>query len=283
MRKAKRVALVLAVFVLVVPSMTAAAPVVFSASGPDVAAITGQVLAFRSALGTDNGNAPGPLPGGLREINWDGGGAMTTLSPTPFAGFLNNRGALFTTPGPGFVQAPPDGLVTTFNNPTYAAFPVFSPLRLFSAISSNSTDTDFFVPGTMGGIPATVSAFGAVFSDVDLQNSTGVQYFDAAGNSLGTFFAPPFGGGLSFIGVLFTEGAIVDRVRLTSGNVAPGPNDAPGALVPVDIVFMDNFIYSEPTPIPEPSTVLLAASGAAGLATWARRRRRASRSSGPGC
>jgi hypothetical protein len=278
MRKARRVALVLAVFALVVPNITAAAPVVFSASGPDAGAIAGGVDAFRNALGTDNVNAPGPLPGGRREINWDGGGAATTVSPTPFTGFLNIRGALFETPGTGFVQAPPDGLVTTFTNPTYTAFLTFSPLRLFSAISSNVTDTNFFVPGTNGGIPATVSAFGAVFSDVDLQNSAGVQYFDAAGNSLGTFFAPPFAGGLSFIGVSFTEGAIVDRVRLTSGNVAPGPNDAPG----VDVVFMDNFIYSEPTPVPEPSVVLLTASGAAGLAAWARRRRRTSRSSGPG-
>ena len=53
-----------------------------------------------------------------REINWDGGGSTaTSLVPTPFEGFLVNRGALFTTPGTGFVQAPVDGLVTTFGDP----------------------------------------------------------------------------------------------------------------------------------------------------------------------
>ena len=75
---------------------------------------------FRAALGgVNNGNVAGPLDSGRREINWDGGGSTATaLVPTPFPGFLVTRGALFTTPGTGFVQAPVDGLVTTSETPT---------------------------------------------------------------------------------------------------------------------------------------------------------------------
>ena len=57
-------------------------------------------------------------------------------------------------PGTGFVQAPPSGLATTFNNVTYT-FTTFSPLRLFSPVGSNATDVHFFRPGTE--TPATVS------------------------------------------------------------------------------------------------------------------------------
>lgn len=82
------------------------------------ATIQGAVDAFRAALGENNGNTPGPLDTGRREINWDGGGSTATSpAPNPFDGFLGNRGARFTTLGTGFVQAPLDGLATTFKNP----------------------------------------------------------------------------------------------------------------------------------------------------------------------
>ena len=67
-----------------------APPVVFQAAGPNIASIQSMVDAFRAALGgINNGNVPGPLPGGRREINWDGGGSTATSpAPTPFDGFL---------------------------------------------------------------------------------------------------------------------------------------------------------------------------------------------------
>ncbi len=97
--------------------------------------------------------------GGRREINWDGGGNVSTtaVAGTPFNGFLDNRGAQFTTPGTGFVQAQP----SAFD----AQFGLFSPLRIFSPVESNITDVSFFIPGTNGSQPATASAFGAVFTD----------------------------------------------------------------------------------------------------------------------
>jgi hypothetical protein len=215
----------------------------YSAAGIDTNSIKPVVDAFRNAIGSpNNGNLPGPLTSGRREINWDGGGNNSTTSPapTPFTGFQLIRGALFTTPGTGFVQAPPSGLATTFNNATYSTlFTTFSPLRLFSAVGSNVTDVHFFRPGTE--IPATVNAFGAVFTDVDLPDSTSVEYFGPEGDSLGKVFVPPANNGLSFVGVLFANERIA-LVRITSGNTAPGPNESAS----VDVVVMDDFIYGEP-------------------------------------
>src|SRR5262245_19008403 len=85
------------------------APIIRAIGGDSTAAsIHAVVDQFRADLGNpNNGNAPGPLAGGRREINWDGGGGVsaTALAGTPFNGFLATRGALFTTPGTGFVQA----------------------------------------------------------------------------------------------------------------------------------------------------------------------------------
>ena len=59
-------------------------PVVFQAAGPNVESIQSSVDGFRTALGgPNNGNAPGPLASGRREINWDGGGGGACERPTP--------------------------------------------------------------------------------------------------------------------------------------------------------------------------------------------------------
>jgi hypothetical protein len=247
-------------------------PIVFQAAGPTAASIQSTVDAFRAALGNPNNlNAPGPLATGRREINWDGGGnnQNTAVAGNPFAGFQIIRGALFTTPdGTGFVQAPPaadpalfppGGLAGLFNNPTYGTiFSTFSPLRLFSAIGSNITEVDFFVPGG-GNIPATTTGFGAVFTDVDQPDGSGpgekrgnrgastlIKYFSADGELLFSSFVPasPGDGSLSFFGIVFSDARIA-RVRITSGNTAPGPDDGGKH----DIVVMDDFIYGEPQPL----------------------------------
>jgi hypothetical protein len=245
--------------------------VVRSAAGPNPAAIQGTVDQFRADLGNpNNGNNPGPLTVGRREINWDGGGTATTPAGTPFNGFQLIRGALFTTPGTGFVQAPPSGLATFFSNPTYGTiFQTFSDARLFAVQGSNLMDVTFSIPG-FPTIPAMTSGFGAVFTDVDLANTTSLEFFDVNNISLGTFFAPPSDTGLSFLGASFGE-AIVARVRITLGNSALGPNDANGN--PIDIVAMDDFIYGEPQATPEPATLLLLGTGLAGLSSAVRRMR----------
>ena len=236
-------------------------PIVFQAAGPTVASIQSMVDAFRAAIGgANNGNAPGPLAAGRREINWDGGGSTaTSIVPTPFDGFLDNRGGRFTTRGSGFVQAPAAGIATTFGNPKYETiFQAFSPVRLFSPIDSNVTRATFFVPGG-GELPAATRAFGAVFSDVDQSGDdkrhpyysywgkrrsfTSMSFYGVKGNLLYTADVPASQGDASqsFLGVLFDD-ARVAHVRIVTGNAAPGPNDTRRR----DIVMMDDFVYAEP-------------------------------------
>jgi hypothetical protein len=234
------------------------APGVFQAAGPNIASVQGIVEQFRVALGgANNLNAPGPLAGGRREINWDGGGSSATaLVPTPFTGFLTNRGALFTTDGEGFVQAPLEGLVTTFGNLSYdQIFQPFSQLRLFSPVGSNVTDVTFFIPGG-GNVAATTSGFGAVFSDVDQPDGSGpagkrgnrgsstlVEYYGAGGNLLFSGFVPasPGDASLSFFGVVFAD-PLIAHVRITSGDALPSLDDDANR----DVVMMDDFIFGEP-------------------------------------
>jgi hypothetical protein len=229
---------------------------VIAAAGPSVESIQSLVDAFRAALGEpDNANAPGPLASGRREINWDGGGNNDTTTPpvTPFDVFLDSRGAQFTTLGTGLSQAPPEGgpeggLAGLFNNPTYGdIFSPFSPLRLFTPVGSNITEAVFFIPGTNGAQPATVSGFGAVFTDVDQQDGTQIEYFGADGTQLFSSPVPVSSGdgNLSFFGLVFGEARIA-RVRITSGTAAPGPDDD----AKHDIVMMDDFLYGEPQPLP---------------------------------
>jgi hypothetical protein len=234
------------------------APTVFQAAGPTAESIQGVVDQFRAALGEpNNGSDPGPLASGRREINWDGGGSDETTDPvTPFDGFLDSRGSQFTTPGTGLTQAPASGgpqggLAVLLDNPTYAnTFTPFSPVRFFAPVGSNVTEARFFVPGSSGSIPATVSGFGAVFADVDQPDgsangraSTLVEYYGVGGKLLFKSYVPasPEKGSLSFFGVRFDDARIA-RVRITTGNVALGPNDNRR----YDVVVMDDFLYGEP-------------------------------------
>ena len=245
-------------------------PTVFQAAGPNAASIQSTVDAFRAALGNpNNGNAPGPLATGRREINWDGVGGVdtTTTAPvTPFNVFLNTRGSQFTTPGIGLSQAPRSGgaqggLAVLFNNLSYGTiFTPFSNLRLFTPVGSNITEALFFVPGSSGNAPATVSGFGAVFTDVDQPDGSGpgnkhgnrkastlIEFFGSDGELLFSSFVPASAGdgSLSFFGIKFNDARIA-RVRIKTGDVAPGPDDDNKT----EIVMMDDFIYGEPQPLP---------------------------------
>jgi hypothetical protein len=140
--------------------------------------------------------------------------------------------------------------------PTQRCFGRSSPGRLFSSIDSNVTEVTFFVPGSAGALVATTRGFGAIFSDVDLPDGSGpggkrgnrksstlVEYYGVDGELLYSSFVPasPGDAGFSFLGITFKD-ARVASVRITAGDVAPGPNDER----PHDIVMTDDFIYGEP-------------------------------------
>ena len=245
-------------------------PIVFQAAGPTADSIQSTVDAFRAALGDpNNGNNPGPLAkrSPRDQLGRRRPQRRTTTAPvTPFNVFLNTRGGQFTTPGTGLSQAPPSGgpqggLAALFNNPTYGTiFSTFSPLRLFTPVGSNITDALFFIPGTNGSCPRQRSVASARSSQMltsrmgaDLRTKRGnrgastlMEYFDADGKLLFSSFVPasPGDGSLSFFGIVFDDARIA-RVRITTGNVAPGPDDDGQH----DIVMMDDFIYGEPQPL----------------------------------
>ena len=254
--------------------------VVFQDTGLNANAILDTVDAYRAALGSpNNANNPGPLPTGRREINWDGGGPPVvngTAPVTPFTTFQNTRGATFLTPGTGLTQAAATGGLLSLDtiNPTYASlFAPFSPNRLFAPIGSNITDGVFSIPGTGGAVPAAVSGFGAVFSDVDLANQTTIEYFDESGGLIGEFAVPEIAGNqtFSFLGIVLGPGeGLISRVRITTGTTALGPNES----TTTDLVVMDDFLYGEPRRISEPSALMLLIAALMMMLVWSRTRLR---------
>jgi hypothetical protein len=257
--------LIVAGFFLTWLGSAAEAQLVRSAAGGNAAAIQATVNQFRTDLGALNANVAGSFPSGRREINWDGvpdSLAAPNNLPANFFNVNSPRGVVFSTPGTGFQvsanSANPTGTAVEFGNidPNYPTFfAPFSAQRLFTALGSNITDVTFFVPGAT--TPALVTGFGVLFSDVDVANSTSLEFFDGTGTSLGTFVAGNIAGNetFSFLGVSFSGNPRIGRVRITSGNQVLSPGNTAS-----DLVVMDDFIYGEPrvpsptpTPTPTPS------------------------------
>jgi hypothetical protein len=224
--------------------------IIFSGSGATAPSIQPSVDAFRASLGLLNANVAGSFGSGRREINWDGvpdAFAAPNLLPGNFFNVNSPRGVVLSTPGTGLQVSASPGAATPVEfgniNASYpSSFAPFSPPRLFSALGSNVVDVTFFVPGS--GAPALVRGFGAVFSDVDVASTTKIEFFDAGNALLQSIFVAAFAGNetFSFLGVDFGSNT-VSHVRITSGNVALGPDDAPPTS---DAVVMDDFIYGEP-------------------------------------
>jgi hypothetical protein len=234
-----------------------AAPVVRQAAGPTAADIQPAVDQFGTDLGTANGGGP-PAPSGRRQIVWDGVPAERQSPAFMPENQFRNVGALFSTPTLGAAFQVSGALNDFANlNATYATdFEAFSAPRVFAPIGSTATDTTFVVPAST--TTALTNGFGVVFTDVDLAGSASLEFFDAAGGSLGSFPVPPAGNSnatFSFLGVSFNAGERIARVRINSG-AAPllataSPNDITQG-GPADLVVMDNFIFGEPQPVPPP-------------------------------
>ncbi len=249
---------------------------VFEGTGANPAAITATRDAFRTAIGGGTvAGANGSFGGLRREINWDGvpdSFADSNAMPANFFNVNSPRGVVFSTPGTGFLVSANAGQST----PVLFGFPndfqTFSPQRLFTATNSNITDVNFFVPGTT--TPATTTAFGVIFTDVEVAGLTHLDFFDLNNNLIFTRDALVGGNqGLSFLGAIATGGEQIGRVRITSGlntivsnGVLGNPND--------DVVVMDDFIFAETVAVPEPGTLALTGVGVALVVGISRRSRR---------
>jgi len=254
----------------------------FTDVGDDAAAIQETVDGFRDALGPFNAPEPVQNAGGRRQIDWDAApDAVSAPNPFPgdffnFGSFPRARGIEFTTPGSGFFLSATQesGVGIEFdniNNSYSGLFATFSPQRLFTPYQSVVTDAAFFSPVDQT-TPAVTYGFGAVFSDVDYLGNARIEFFDTDGNLLTTVQAPAQLGNetLSFAGAVF-EAPVVAGVRIYSGNtpIGPGVNEAAGSTI--DLVVLDDFIYGEPLPVPEPASMVLVA----GATFLGMRRRRA--------
>ena len=263
-----------------------AAPATFStfeSAGASPNQITGTRDAFRTAVGGGTvAGANGSFGGQRFEINWDGvpnGRADPVALPGNFFNVNSPRGAVFNTPGSGFLVSANAGLSTPtlfgFGND----FQTFSAQRLFTAVNSNITDVTFFVPGT--NTAATTNAFGVVFVDVETAGQTKMEFFDAAGTLIYGHDALVAGNqGLSFLGAISSDGGRISRVRLTSGLNTIVANGMLGNPTD-DVVVMDDFLYSAPiTAVPEPSSLALLGAGLAFIGGARRRSLRMAQAEG---
>jgi hypothetical protein len=88
-----------------------------------------------------------------------------------------------------------------------------------------------------------------VFSDVDLDFTTSIEYFAIDGTSLGKFFVPAATGNqtFSFFGVAF-ELPLVARAEIVLGNIQL--NQFGELPLVQDVVITDDFVYGEPIAAP---------------------------------
>ena len=235
-------------------------PTIYQATGLTPADIQPVVDQFRRDIsrgGTDNGNLPGPLPIGRREIDWE--------NPT-VNGFLAfpEKGALFATLGLRISNDTPPLNFSDIDSSYLTTFQPFgSPRMAGKEEFQGNIGVSFDIPGVeapfFGGLRY-INAVGIVFSDVDLPDSTSIFLVGESGLSL-KFDVPARSGDgtLSFLGISFGDQNLIFSVGISAGNAGLAPGQKDGALV--DLVAIDRVIFGEPSTVPEPSTIAILVLG----------------------
>jgi hypothetical protein len=230
--------------------------------------------AMKTAIGGQNNRGtPGTQPNGFRTIAWDGVRLDgTDANPNTQVIDLNKTVAIpidrFAAVGALYedVYAVSGDGFASVNPATAGEIIAFSPRNTFAMFDFDSNsfedrfiEQSFTVPGST--IKAATRGFGAIFNDVELAGSSSIEYFNGS-QSLGKFDVDPSASGeAQFLGVLFDE-AIVTDVTLTVGTNALfnfngntinsfGAEDLARG---IDIAATDDFVFAEPTIVPEAST-----------------------------
>jgi hypothetical protein len=221
-----------------------------------IIALNGDVAAQAAEFGltigdVNNKNEPGLHSSGRREINWDGVPAQFTNNDAFPAEFFNQnapRGAVYIVAnGTGLRVS--DNNFTDINQTYGAEFVAFSTPRLFAPIGTTKTEVRFRIPGR--DTAAVVQSFGAVFVDVDKANSSRLQAYDKENRLIADIPAPARSANdaFSLVGVTFDQ-PVIARIVLMLGEapIGSGINDlSSGGLV--DLVVLDDILYSEPQPL----------------------------------
>ena len=215
-------------------AVSCSAPTTYTATSHNAADLTEDVDKFRNAIGDLNQNEPINHAGGRRQVNWDAAPDPVS-APNAFPGDFFNfnaapraRGIEFATDGKELQLSANDGLGIgiEFDNidPDYSSeFTFFSKERLFAPIGSNVVDVTFFSPLDQK-TKALVDAFGVIFTDVDLAETTKMHFYDVDDKLVYTLDAPWKYGSetLSLAGATF-DAPCIARVRIITGNIALNP------------------------------------------------------------
>ena len=221
--------------------------VVISANGN----ISAKVDEFRQLLGAQLNTAPGAV-GGRREINWEGvpDSLLGKSLPNDFfnpagtdpALAIRQRGIQYEPTGNFMVS---NAGFAEINSQAAGEFAAFSGSKTFANINSDLWSIVTEVPGQ--DVAATVKGFGIVFSDVDVANSTFIEFFNEQ-KSIGKFFVPvrASGSSHSFLGVYFKKEKVT-RIKVGhDGVLGDGQKDVSQQQGAHDLVVLDDFLYDEP-------------------------------------
>ncbi|HYC29441.1 MAG TPA: hypothetical protein VEB42_11500, partial [Chitinophagaceae bacterium] len=196
---------------------------VYTASGD----ILAKLNEFREQLGALN-TTPGHTTG-RREISWDGVPDSLLNKNLPFdffnpigpqASVSQQRGLRY---DDGNFRVSTDGF-SGVNVLAAGEFRSFSGNKAFANVSNDLWPIGFQVAGQQAA--ASVSGFGMVFSDVDLPNSTSLEFFNND-KSLGKYFVPAkqAGSSFSFLGVYFKSSAVTKVLVRHEGRLTDGDKD----------------------------------------------------------
>lgn len=216
---------------------------IYSASGN----IQPKIEEFRQVLGSLN-TTPGATTG-RREINWDGvpDSLLNKKLPDRFFNQVGanapaslQRGLLYN--GDGFQVS--NIQFSHVNSEAATGFQSFSGGKTFANINESLWPVQFEVAGQT--TPATVSAFGIVFSDVDKEGTVILTFFED-NKIIGEFEVPAKSGegNFSFLGVKFLNRKITSVFVKHEGKLINGEKDVSQGGTK-DLIVMDDFIYSEP-------------------------------------